>query len=57
MAGVGPQVVKKLNDAGLFHYWQFAAMTDADANKIDSDLKLSGSVGGWVEQARSLIAG
>ena len=56
-AGVGPQVDKKLNEAGLFHYWQFAAMTDDDSKKIDSDLKLNGKVAGWVEQARGLIAG
>jgi small subunit ribosomal protein S2 len=57
LAGVGPQVEKKLADAGLFHYWQFAAMTPDDAAKIDADLKLNGKVGGWVEQARGLIAG
>ncbi len=57
LTGVGPQLEKKLNDAGLFHYWQFAAMSDDDANKIGSDLKLGGKVGGWVEQARGLIAG
>jgi small subunit ribosomal protein S2 len=56
LAGVGPQVEKKLNDAGLFHYWQFAAMTDGDAAKIDGDLKLNGRVGGWVKQARDLVA-
>ncbi|HUO55191.1 MAG TPA: 30S ribosomal protein S2 [Rhodoblastus sp.] len=57
LAGVGPQLEKKLNDAGLFHYWQFAAMSGEDAGKIDGDLKLNGKVGGWVEQARGLIAG
>ncbi|MCW2316823.1 SSU ribosomal protein S2P [Rhodoblastus acidophilus] len=56
LAGVGPQVEKKLNDAGLFHYWQFAAMTEADAAKVDADLKLNGRVGGWVSQARELVA-
>ena len=56
LAGVGPQVVKKLNDAGLFHYWQFAAMTEADAGKVDGDLKLNGRVAGWVQQARELVA-
>jgi small subunit ribosomal protein S2 len=56
LAGVGPQVEKKLNEAGLFHYWQFAAMTDDDAAKVDADLKLNGKVGGWVEQARGLVA-
>jgi small subunit ribosomal protein S2 len=57
LAGVGPQVEKKLNEAGLFHYWQFAAMTAEDSQKVDADLKLNGKVGGWVEQARGLIAG
>jgi small subunit ribosomal protein S2 len=56
LAGVGPQVEKKLADAGLFHYWQFAAMTEADAAKVDADLKLNGRVAGWVQQARELIA-
>jgi small subunit ribosomal protein S2 len=56
LSGVGPQVEKKLNDAGLFHYWQFAAMSAEDAAKVDADLKLNGKVGGWVEQARGLVA-
>ncbi len=56
--GVGPQLVKKLNDAGVFHYWQIAAMTAADVEKIDGDLKLNGRIvrDGWVEQARTLLS-
>ena len=34
--GVGPQLVKKLNDAGIYHYWQLAAMTPADVEKLDA---------------------
>ncbi|PWB81520.1 MAG: 30S ribosomal protein S2 [Methylocystaceae bacterium] len=54
--GVGPQIVKKLNDGGIFHYWQIAALTSADVEKIDADLKLNGRItrDGWIEQARSL---
>ncbi len=57
LTGVGPQLEKKLNDGGLFHFWQFAAMTDADVAKIDGDLKLSGRIGrdGWVAQAKALV--
>jgi len=56
--GVGPQIIKKLNDAGIFHYWQVAAMTPADAEKVDHDLKLGGKIerDGWIEQARSITA-
>ncbi|MBX9757293.1 MAG: 30S ribosomal protein S2 [Beijerinckiaceae bacterium] len=59
LPGVGPQIVKKLNDAGVYHYWQLAAMTADDATKLDADLKLNGRVGrdNWSEQARTLMAG
>ena len=58
LQGVGPQLVKKLNDAGIFHYWQIAAMTPDDVAKVDADLKLSGRFArdGWVDQARALVA-
>ncbi|WP_374307670.1 30S ribosomal protein S2 [Methylocella sp.] len=58
LPGVGPQVVKKLNDGGIFHFWQIAAMTPEQAEKTDHDLKLGGRVArdGWVNLARSLVA-
>jgi len=59
LPGIGPQIVKKLNDAGIYHYWQIAAMTPEDAAKIDRDLKLAGRIerDGWVDLARGLVAG
>jgi small subunit ribosomal protein S2 len=56
--GVGPQIVKKLNDGGIYHYWQIAAMTPADVEKVDADLKLNGRLqrDGWQEQARTLAS-
>jgi small subunit ribosomal protein S2 len=56
--GFGPQIVKKLNDAGIFHYWQIASMTPEDVERLDRDLKLAGRIArdGWVNQARALIA-
>ena len=58
LQGVGPQLIQKLNDAGVYHWWQLAAMTDADAQKLDQDLKLSGRIEreGWATQAREQIA-
>src|SRR5579862_2196168 len=56
--GVGPQIVKKLNDAGIFHYWQIAALTPEEAAKLDHDLKLGGRIerDDWTGHAKSLIA-
>ena len=58
LQGVGPQIVKKLNEAGVFHYWQIAAMTHDEMVKLDGDLKFNGRIerDGWVAQARSLMA-
>lgn len=57
ITGVGPQLEQKLNEAGIYHYWQIAAMTDADIGSLDQELKLNGRVGrdGWVATARALI--
>jgi small subunit ribosomal protein S2 len=59
LPGIGPQIVKKLNDAGIYHYWQIAAMTPEDSAKIDRDLKLAGRIerDGWINLARGLVAG
>jgi small subunit ribosomal protein S2 len=59
LTGVGPQIVKKLNEHGVFHYWQLAAMTPEEVEKLDADLKFNGRIArdNWVEQARTLIAG
>jgi small subunit ribosomal protein S2 len=56
--GIGPQIVKKLNDGGIFHYWQVAAMTPEDVARVEGDLKLGGRISrdGWVDQARALLA-
>ena len=59
LSGVGPQLVKRLNDGGIFHYWQIAAMTPAEVEAVDKQLKLNGRIGSgkWVDQARALLAG
>lgn len=56
LSGMGPEIVQKLNDGGIFHFWQVAAMSPADVTKVDHDLKLAGRIEsqGWVAQARDL---
>jgi small subunit ribosomal protein S2 len=58
LGGVGPQLVAKLNEYGLFHFWQFAAMSEGDVAALDAALKLNGRAtrDSWVETARSLAA-
>jgi small subunit ribosomal protein S2 len=57
--GVGPELEKNLNEAGIYHFWQLAAMNEADTEKLDADLKLSGRIArdNWVELARAAVAG
>ena len=57
ITGVGPQIEKKLNEQGVFHYWQLAAMTDEEAAKLDADLKFNGRItrDKWAELARALM--
>jgi small subunit ribosomal protein S2 len=54
LSGMGPDAVQKLNDGGIFHFWQLAAMSAEDVTKLDHDLKLGGKIEreGWVAQAR-----
>ncbi|SEE39572.1 SSU ribosomal protein S2P [Rhizobiales bacterium GAS188] len=54
--GLGPEIEKKMNDAGIFHFWQVAAMSPEDTKTLDQELKLSGRIERehWVDQARSL---
>jgi small subunit ribosomal protein S2 len=58
LTGVGPQIVKRLNEHGVFHYWQLAAMTPEEAAKLDADLRFNGRIARdqWTEQARALMA-
>ena len=58
LTGVGPQMVKRLNEHGVFHYWQLAALTPEETEKLDHDLKLNGRLtrDNWVEQAKTLLA-
>jgi small subunit ribosomal protein S2 len=56
--GVGPELEKKLNEGGIFHFWQLAAMSDADAATLDESLKLKGRIArdGWIDAAKALVA-
>ena len=59
IGGVGPKMEKELNKAGIFHFWQIAAMTSADVTKLEGTGEIGPRVSReeWVAQAQELLAG
>ncbi len=56
LAGVSPTVENKLNDLGIFHYWQIAALGPEAAHKVGEEVGLPGRVDRWIVQAKDLSA-
>lgn len=58
ITGVTEKIEQRLNDAGVFHFWQIAD-SDADAlGLLDKQLRLKGQIAkdDWVGQAKKLVA-
>src|SRR5690606_31266267 len=55
--GITPKLEQRLNDLGVFHYWQLADLDPATLRSLDRQLKLKGQVEqeDWVGQARKLV--
>jgi len=56
LPGVSPAIEKKLNDLGIFHYWQIAGLTPVATHYIGEEVGLPGRVEGWIAQAKELSA-
>jgi small subunit ribosomal protein S2 len=56
LAHVSPTIEKKLNDLGIFHYWQIAALGGDAAHKIGEEIGLPGRIEGWITQSKALTA-
>src|SRR5690606_21314633 len=54
--GVDAKLEQRLNDAGVFHYWQIADLDADQAAALDRQLKLKGQIEGWIEAAKKLVA-
>lgn len=57
ITGITNKIEQRLNDAGVFHFWQIADL-DADSSKaLDVQLKLKGLIEseGWIEQAKKFV--
>ena len=57
ITGISPKLEQRLNDSGVFHYWQLADLDEDHANALDRLLKLKGQVvrDGWMAQAKKLV--
>ncbi len=53
---MSPPIEKKLNDLGIFHYWQLAGLGPDAARKIGEEVGLPGRMDGWIAQAKELTA-
>ena len=56
LAHVSPTIEKKLNDLGIFHYWQIAALGPEAAHTIGEEIGLPGRIEGWIAQSKELTA-
>ena len=56
LPSVSPAIEKKLNDLGIFHYWQIAGLNPEAAHNVGEEMGLPGRVDGWIAQAKALSA-
>lgn len=54
--GVGPVLEGKLNNLGIYHFWQIARWTNAEVAWVDGFLNFKGRIGrdNWIMQAAKL---
>ena len=59
ITGIGPAFEKKLNAAGIFHYWQIGGLKKAQIADLEAELNMSGRVerDDWIKQAKALAKG
>ena len=59
LSGVGPAIEKKLHALGVTTFAEIAAWTAEDIARVDDGLNFKGRIEreGWVEQAKTLVAG
>ena len=54
LTGVSGAIEKKLNDLGVFHFWQLAELDHDTAHKIAEEVGLPNRADAWVAQAKTL---
>jgi small subunit ribosomal protein S2 len=58
ISGITPRIEQRLNDAGVYHFWQIADLDPETLAVLDRQLRLRGQTekDSWVEQAKKLVA-
>ncbi|MEM7212885.1 MAG: 50S ribosomal protein L21 [Pseudomonadota bacterium] len=58
ISGVGPKLLTKLNDNGVYHFWQIAAWGPAEIAFMDDQLSFKGRIDrdNWIAQATGFAA-
>jgi small subunit ribosomal protein S2 len=56
LPSVSPAIEKKLNDLGIFHYWQIAGLGPTASHHIGEEVGLPGRVDSWIANAKELSA-
>lgn len=52
---VSPQIEKKFNDLGIYHFWQIAELSESDAKYIREAVGLPDRMSGWLIKAREFM--
>jgi small subunit ribosomal protein S2 len=54
LGGVGKSWAGKLNEQGIYHFWQIAALTPEELEALDEALNAKGKIvkSGWIEEAK-----
>ena len=57
ITGITGKIEQRLNDAGVYHFWQIADLSADDQGALDRQLKLKGQIekDGWIAQAKKLV--
>jgi small subunit ribosomal protein S2 len=57
ITGISPKLEQRLNDAGVFHYWQVADLDPEQMAALDRQLRLKGQIEKeeWVAQAKKMV--
>ena len=56
--GVGAVLERKLNEVGIFHFWQLANLAAAQVETLEADMRFPGRIkrDAWQAQAKTFAA-